>query len=72
MPIATVRAGMECKSCGDDREPHTTCSWCGGYGMVTSYSGDPAGCSHCGESGMQWPPTCKTCGKFRKWAELQA
>ena len=57
--------GMPCKKCGSEKRPDTTCSWCGGYGMVTGYGGDPTECSHCGCSGIQWPPVCPDCCGFR-------
>ena len=54
-----------CRSCGNGERPDTVCSYCGGYGMITNYGGDPDDCPACGCSGMQWPPVCPNCGKFR-------
>lgn len=56
-------SGTSCKSCGDTRRPDTECSWCGGFGMV-GYD-EPHDCWHCGYSGVQWPPICHGCGKYR-------
>jgi hypothetical protein len=57
--------GSPCCNCGSVKRPCTTCSWCGGHGMVTGYGGDPTECRPCGYSGAQWPPTCPDCSKFR-------
>jgi hypothetical protein len=63
-PADTIRTGTPCRSCGDANRPDVQCSWCGGFGIRTTMSG-PDDCSHCGASGVQWPPLCNGCGKYR-------
>lgn len=54
-----------CKSCGNAELPITTCSNCSGYGMRHGSCGEPEECSACGCSGVQWPPVCPGCSKYR-------
>lgn len=47
----------------------TTCSRCGGAGLVHGYMGDPKDCPRCGCSGIEWPPRCNRCGQFGRVGE---
>lgn len=54
-----------CKRCGDERPGDTSCSRCGGFGLLTGYGGDAEDCWECGGAGVTWPPRCPGCAAFR-------
>lgn len=60
-----IETGSACRSCGNSELPDAICSHCGGYGIRTGVDGDPIDCHACGNSGTQWPPVCRGCGKYR-------
>ena len=69
-PLPGEPSGLACKSCGDPRKPDTECSRCGGHGLVQSW--DPIDCPSCGGSGIQWPPVCRGCSKYRSMKGWEA
>ena len=63
--LERLQAGIPCKHCGSEKCPDTSCSHCGGHGLVHGYEGDPRDCPSCGGSGIQWPAVCPDCSKWR-------
>lgn len=53
-----------CRSCGNNERPDAVCSYCGGSGLTMTMGGVD-NCDACGCSGVQYPPVCPGCGKYR-------